>query len=116
MLKEYKDPNSQMIDLFYQGEVMGHQSNISRYKEDMTSVGNKVPADHKQIVKARLQKYLSLAATVNFDAELYEKNGKKYFVKHEYEIKNDEWKMIYRAGKEVYEVTKAFAENWLKEL
>lgn len=116
MLKEYKDPNSQMIDLFYQGEVMNHQSDLSRYKEDMTKWEMNYPTDHRQIIRARLQKYLTLAATVDFSAELYDKNGKKYFVKHEYEIKNDEWKMIYRAGKEVYDVTKAFAENWLKEL
>jgi hypothetical protein len=116
MLKEYKDPDSQMIELFYQGEVMNRQSDLNRYKEDMEKWEMNYPADHKQLVKARLQKYLSLAATVDFNAELYEKNGKKYFVKHEYEIKNHEWKMIYRAGKEVYDVTKAFAENWLKEL
>jgi len=116
MLKEYQDPNSKMIDLFYQGEVMTHENNARRYNEDLEKWDTNYPADYKEVIKERLQKYLTIAATVDFNAELVEKNGKKYFVKREYEGKSADWKMIYRAGKDVYEVAKPFAEAWVKSL
>ncbi|MEI9945940.1 MAG: hypothetical protein WDN26_17180 [Chitinophagaceae bacterium] len=95
---------------------MKHNDEINRYNENMKYWEKNYPADYKDLIKARLQKYLTLAATVDFSAELTEKNGKKYFVKQEYERKNADWKMIYRAGKDVYETSKAFAESWMKEL
>jgi hypothetical protein len=116
MLKDYEDPASQMIDIFYQGELMNRDNNIRRYKEDLQQWEANYPADYKEIIKARLQKYLDIAKTVDFGAELVERNGKKYFVKQEYERKSDNWKMIYRAGKEVYDVARPFAESWLQEL
>jgi hypothetical protein len=57
-----------------------------------------------------------VAGTVDFNAELVEKDRKKKFVNRAYEGKNYEWKMIFRAGKDVYDVAKVFAEQWLKEL
>lgn len=116
MLKEYQSPNSQMIELFYQGEIMNRQNDTRRYEENLKQWETNYPADYKEVIKERLQKYLSIAATVDFNAELVEKNGKKYFAKQEYERKSSDWKMIYRAGKEVYEATKPFAEAWLKSL
>ena len=116
MLKEYKDPDSQMIELFYQGELMNHESEMNRYKQNLKEWEANYPADYKEMIKARLQKYLSIANTVDFNAGLTDKNGKKYFINQDYERKSTDWKMIYRAGKDVYEITKGFAEKWLKEL
>lgn len=115
-LKDYQDPNSQLIELFYQGEQMNRDNDTRRYKEEMQYWQTNYPADYKALIKARLEKYLSIASTVDFGAELTERNGKKYFVKQEYERKSSDWKMIFRAGKDVYEVTKSFAQAWLKEL
>jgi hypothetical protein len=115
-LKEYQDPNSAMIDLFFQGDEYERQSNQKRYKEDMANWEKNYPADYKQMIRTRLERYLSLASTVDFNAELVDRAGKKKFVNPAYEAKNYEWKMIYRAGKEVGGVTIAFAKQWLKEL
>lgn len=115
-LKEYQDPNSSMIELFYQDEVYKKESDERSYKEDMTEWENKYPGDYSQLVKTRLEKYLAIASTVDFTAELVDKNGKKKFVNPAYEAKNNDWKMIFRAGKEVCTVTTAFAKQWLKEL
>lgn len=115
-LKEYKDPNSQMIDMIAQGEVMSEQDRKRRYLEDTKTWEKNYPVDYKQLVKDRLQKYLDLAKTVDFSATLVQKGDKKVFTNSKYEGKSNDWKMIYRAGKEVYDVTKLFAEGWLKEL
>ncbi len=74
------------------------------------------PADPAVLIKRRLEEYLALAATVDFNATLTaaDKYGKKNFVNADYEKKSMEWKAIYRAGKEVNTVVTAFVKEWLK--
>jgi len=115
-LKDYQDPNSQMIELFWQGEQFSRNGDQKQYDENLKRWEKDYPADFKEVIKIRLKHYLDVANTVDFSAELVEKYGKKRFVNPKYEGKNYEWKMIFRAGKEVYDVTKPTAEQWLKEL
>lgn len=72
------------------------------------------PADPAVMVKARLQEYLQLAATVDFSAKLTGSGKKQTFVNPVYEKKSLKWKAIYRAGKEVNDVVTAFIKEWLK--
>jgi len=116
MLKDYQNPNNPTIEMMYEQQVGVNKQDLEHYKEDLKHWETEYPADSKQFVKARLQHYLSVAATVDFSAQLTEKYGKKRFVNPAYQAKNNEWKMIYRAGKEVYEQTKGFVEQWIKEL
>ena len=53
---------------------------------------------------------------MDFNAELKDQNGKKKFVNPVYEAKRPEWKMAFRAGADVTELTRAFALQWLEEL
>lgn len=70
------------------------------------------------MVRKRLQSYLSLVATVDFDAQLTNSNqyGIRKFVKPEYEKKDNRWKAIFRAGREVNGVVTAFVKDWMKEI
>lgn len=115
-LKDYKDPNSKMIDLFYESEKMNAESNARSYEESVKNWENEYPADYKDLVKRRLQKFVDLAKTVDFSAELKVVNGRKKFVNPAYEAKADDWKQIFRAGKEVIAPATTFAEQWIKEL
>lgn len=115
-LKDYQDPNSQMIENMYQYEVYSHNEKVNRYKEDLRKWEEEFPDDYRPRIRKSLEKYLNLAATVDFDAALTEKYGKKVFTNPAYESKPDDWKQIFRAGREVYEVTRPFAEQWLREL
>ncbi|MBL7725118.1 MAG: hypothetical protein JNK27_13280 [Chitinophagaceae bacterium] len=74
------------------------------------------PVDPAVIIKARLQEYLQVAATVDFTAKLTEpdKYKIKKFVNPVYEKKSLKWKAIYRAGKEVNDAVTAFVKEWLK--
>ena len=115
-LKDYQDPNSQMIDLFYQGELMQHEQRIKSYEERMKNWEKNYPEDYRDMVKDRLNKFLKLAKTVDFNAELKEVNGRKKFVRAEYEGKSYDWKQIFRAGKEVIVPAMEFAEQWMREM
>ncbi len=68
------------------------------------------------LVEKRLQEYLALEATVDFDAKLTapDQYNKRKFVNPAYEKKSEQWKAYYRAGKEVNEVLTSFAQEWLK--
>lgn len=115
-LEEYKKPDSKMVEIRFQGEQMRFKNETDRYERDLKKWETEYPADMNQLIRARLEKYLSIANTVDFNAELTEKNGKKRFVNPTYEYKSSDWKMIYRAGKDVYEAVKPLVEDWLKQL
>jgi len=115
-MKDYEDPNNKMIAAMYQNQLDQRQRDLKYFKDDTKKWETEYPADGKQFVRARLQHYLDVAGTVDFSAALVEKDGKKRFVNPVYQSKNDEWKMIYRAGKDVYEQTKVFIEQWIKEM
>lgn len=72
------------------------------------------PEDPSVLVKQRLEEYLKLVSTVDFNAQLADKDGRKRFVNPAYEKKSNKWKACFRAGKEVNEVVTAFVKNWLK--
>ena len=74
------------------------------------------PTDPSALVKKRLQEYLALVTTVDFNAKLTEPDEYKIkkFVNPAYEKKSRKWKAIYRAGKEVNDVITAFVKEWLK--
>jgi len=74
------------------------------------------PANPEVFIKQRLNEYLALVATVDFNAALNEadKYQKRTFVNPAYEKKNFKWKACFRAGKEVNDVVTAFVKDWLK--
>lgn len=115
-LEDYKKPESKMVEIRYQGEQMRFNNETARYERDLKKWETDFPVALNQLIRSRLEKYLAIAATVDFDAELAEKNGKKRFVNTAYEYKSSDWKMIYRAGKEVYEAVKPLVEGWLQQL
>jgi hypothetical protein len=115
-LADYQDPNSKMINMMWDQELFRRDADKKHYEENLKRWETNYPADYKVLVKVRLERYLKVAGTVDFNAELVEKDRKKKFVNQAYEGKNYEWKMIFRAGRDVYDVAKIFAEQWLKEL
>jgi predicted phage tail protein len=115
-LKEYKDPNSQMIEMMHQGEVMNFEAEEKNHQRRLTEWEQEYPADSKAIIRKRLQHFIDVASTVDFSAELKTVGDKKKFVKAAYEGKSTEWKQIFRAGKEVIHPAVAFARQWLAEM
>ena len=115
-LVDYKDPNNKHIEMYHQSEKYEYEKRIKSYEERLAKWTKEFPADYKVKVRERLQRFLDLSATVDFNAELKQVGNKKKFVNPEYEGKAYDWKQIYRAGKEVIEPARKFAEQWLREL
>ena len=73
---------------------------------------NRYPADPQELIKKRLEEFLEISATVDFDAEM---RG-RMFADPKYESKDDKWKMCYRAGREVVGAARDEAKKWLEEV
>jgi hypothetical protein len=73
---------------------------------------SRYPSDPQKLVKKRLEEFLEVSGSVNFDARL-SGNG---FVDAEYQNKSDQWKMCFRAGREVVNAAREEAKVWLGEL
>lgn len=89
---------------------------LKKYKEDMAKWQTRFPEDSRQMIKNRLKQFIDIAATVDFNAQLKDAYGLKKFVNPAHERKSAEWKQMFRAGKDVTETAKKFAEKWLAEL
>lgn len=86
------------------------------HKQRMEEWELKYPANPQQFIKTRLQQFLEETANIDFDAQLIEKNGKKYFSNPAYEQKSNRWKLAFRAGKEVIEPARRFVQQWIEEI
>jgi len=115
-LKDYQDPNSQYINMLYQSQLIKHQNDSLQYEKAVKSWQANYPEDYRQLIKQRLQYYIDVATTVDFTASLKTDGKKMKFVNSTYEAKSNDWKMIYRAGKDVNEVVVDFSRDWLESL
>lgn len=114
--KKKKDAGSIAI---YEKELTNLRKQVAELEDptpNKTAWEKKYPVKPDAFVKARLEEYLSLVATVDFSAKLTPRaDGKRMvFVNPAYENKSRQWKAIYRAGKEVNDVVTAFVKEWLK--
>ncbi len=116
MLKDYQDPKNQMWEFMAQADVNENKYKKEQYNRDMEKWQKDLPVNPTLIVKQRLEKFLKETEGIDYSAELKDRYNKKVFVKPEYERKSREWKMGFRAGKEVTETARAFVQKWLSEL
>jgi hypothetical protein len=70
------------------------------------------PSDPQELIKKRLEEFLEISGSVDFDAEM---RG-SMFADPAYERKDDKWKMCFRAGKQVVGAAREEAKKWLDEL
>lgn len=115
-LKAAEDPANRSIVAYTRNyeslKKMMQQSN----EQNVKNWEEKYPADHLQYIKVKLQAFMDATADIDFNAQLTEKNGIKYFVNPDYERKGDRWKLAFRAGKGAVEAARAFAAQWLAEI
>jgi hypothetical protein len=115
-LQEAEDPNNKMYTRYaanYEGYVKMIKENYSR---QMAEWEKRYPTNQLLYVKMRLQEFMDVTKDIDFGAELFTKNGKKYFVNPAYESKGYYWKMAFRAGKEAVEPAREFVQKWIEEI
>lgn len=117
-LKELDDPNNPMFSADmekmwqqgYEAQVKDHEDKLATWEKDYPSTPN-------TMVKKWLTEFLDVSKDVDFNAKLVDgEYGKKQFAKPEYERKDGNWKMCFRAGKETVETGRTLAKQWLTEL
>ncbi|MVM41965.1 hypothetical protein GO730_37075 [Spirosoma sp. HMF3257] len=73
-------------------------------------------ADFRPLLKKRLQDFIALTETVDFEARLVPMGYKQEFANPLYQRKPAEWKFLYRLGKEPVTEARLFAQQWLADL
>lgn len=114
--KDYENPDSEMLALLVTSENYMYANATTKYEEQLQQWQKDYPANHKNMVKARLETFLKLTADVDFNAVLKQEYRVKKFVNPAYEKKPAEWKMAYRAGRPAVDAARTFAKAWLTEL
>jgi len=115
-LKQAEDPNNKMYVNYAKNYDEMMKNIAAGEKKALDDWEAQYPADQMQYVKMRLQQFMVETQDIDFNAELVQKNGKKYFVKPEYESKSNRWKMAFRAGSEVVTPAREFVQQWINEL
>lgn len=115
-LKNVEDPNNKMIANYRKNYPEMMKSIEAGNKQQLADWEAKYPTNQLLFVKERLQQFMDETEGIDFNAQLIEKNGKKYFVNPAYERKGNRWKMAFRAGKEVVEPARAFVQSWMAEI
>jgi hypothetical protein len=114
--KDYENPDSEMLALMVTSENYMYANATTKYEQQLQQWQKDYPADHRMMIKDRLETFLKLTADVDFNATLKEEYRVKKFVNPAYEKKPAEWKVAYRAGRPAVDAARTFAKAWLAEL
>ncbi len=112
--KNNKDP--QMQALLRQGVEMQRAERQKSYEQDVRTHEKRYPADPRALIARRLQEFLDVSKDVDYGAKLVPAGARQRFADPRYEQKPDQWKLCYRAGKDVTDAARQFAQAWLSEL
>ena len=115
-LKNAEDPNNKMLANYKKNYPEMIKSMEASNQQRLADWEAKYPADKLVFIKERLKQFLEETSNIDFNAQLIEKNGKKYFTNPAYEHKGNRWKLAFRAGKEVVEPARAFVQGWIAEI
>lgn len=74
------------------------------------------PKDYRVNLRKALENLLRATEGVDYGAATQLQDGKKRFLKPDYEAKPDTWKMCFRAGREATEGARTYAKAWLVEI
>jgi hypothetical protein len=117
-LKEIDNPNSTMFTPEMDEYIkQGYDMQIDDYKNKVKEWETEYPANNpKPMIKKWINVFLEKSADINFSAATKkDSKGILKFVDKEFEYKDNQWKLYYRAGKESVTAARTFAQNWLKE-
>jgi len=99
----------QMVELQRADEQKAYQKRLEAHER-------RFPPNPKTVIARRLQEFLDVSKDVDFDAKLVPAESKMRFADPRYEEKSSEWKLCYRAGRDVVAAAREVAQAWLKSL
>ncbi len=111
-----KNPSHPMHGDYVENLTEETEENVTQRKMESDYFNRDFPPTVKELVKLRLQKFLDVTATINFNATLVQEGRFKVFADPSLEAKNGDWKKLFRAGPETIGAAREFAQAWLKDL
>jgi hypothetical protein len=118
-LKELDNPNhplygNKQMDAMLQ---QAYADGMEIYKQQLATWETEYPANAAPMIHKWLNEFLNATQDIDYSASLTtNKYNQKVFANPAYEGKSREWKMCFRAGREVVEAGRAEAKKWLQEL
>jgi len=99
-------------------ENMKAMANGELNEEQKRKWEDEAPADPNTAIKRALTEFLDTTQDVDYNAttKLNPEKNTQVFTNAAYEKKDYQWKACYRAGKEVTDVVRGFAREWISEL
>lgn len=96
----------------------GYDMQMDDYKNKISEWENEYPVNNpKPMIKKWINTFIEKSADINFSAKTTkDSKGILKFIDQQYEYKDSQWKLYYRAGKESVTAARTFAQNWLNEL
>ncbi len=102
----------------------GLEDQADKLAEDKAKAANyrtqlgqyKANADPGIAVKKRLLDFIALAESVDFDAKIEKQGSKLEFVQTRYRSQSNQWKLLYRIGREPVLTARDMARSWLNDL
>ncbi|GAB3711944.1 hypothetical protein GCM10027592_50020 [Spirosoma flavus] len=91
-----------------------HKANAADYRTRLAEYNANSNPD--LAIKKRLQAFVTLAESVDFDAKVLPQGSKMEFARADYRNQSDEWKLLYRIGREPVMAAHDLARTWLSEL
>ena len=93
------DPDTKAMNKqIYEEQAKAEQA---RYQENLADWKKNFPEAPNQLIARRLKEFLQLTAGINFDAKLTPLGGGRMkFADQQFEEKDNEWKVCFRAGRE----------------
>lgn len=113
-----KQDNGQFNQKVDEMNRQAHEAAMQEYQQKLAKWQQDYPEENpRKMIKQWLTKFLDVSKDVDFNAKLKPGPGRKLlFDNPGYEAKSSEWKMCYRAGKEVVAAGRLAAQQWLGEL
>ncbi len=117
-LVEIDDPEKTMFKPEMDEYIkQGYDMQMEDYKNKVKEWEAEYPVNNpKPMIKKWINTFLEKSADIDFSAATTkDSKGIVKFVDKQYEYKDSQWKLYYRAGKESVTTARSFAQNWLKE-
>ena len=111
-----KNPSHPMHNDYVENLTEETEEDAAQQEMETNYFNKDYPPTVKELVKLRLQKFLEVTATIDFNAKLVQQGKFKVFADPALEARNGDWKKLFRAGPETIGAALLFAQEWLRDL
>lgn len=111
-----ENPDNPQTPLYIAGLLGTAILNEEEYQAALAKFEQDYPATANGMLKKRLQQFLDLTATINFDIKVVKRGDQMVFEDPALEAKSYHWKLCYRSGRETIHAARQFAQQWITEL